>query len=183
MEVEEKVDADQTTVGTETWPDAPGRGTPETRQNQTFVRDQSCPEGPTKDGPSVPEAGPGDASTEHSGSYWDRPGEEGVGSVSECPTLESSVSQSSNTVSVIVHIPGSDMTAGDAAAAVCSATKAGREETGNDNQSVSTATACSQTTPPAAKHAGRVIVTNVTINSLTVTFREARVAEGFFKGY
>lgn len=176
MEVEEKVDPEQTAVGTETWSDGPGRGTPETRQNQTFVCDQ------LKDGPLVPEAAPGDAGTEHNASYWDRSGEEGVESVSECPTLESSVCQSNNTVSVIVHIPGSGVTAGDAAD-VCSATEAGREEVRGDNQSVSTATACSQTTPTAAKHPGRVIVTNVTINSLTVTFREARVAEGFFKGY
>lgn len=174
MEAEEKVDPDQTAVGTETWSDGPGRGTPETRQNQTFVCDQ------LKDDPLVPEAGPGDAGSEPDGSCWDRSGEEGVGSVSECPTLESSVCQSNNTVSVIVHIPGSGLTAGDSAA-VCSATEAGREEVRGDNQSVSTATACSQIT--AAKHPGRVIVTNVTINSLTVTFREARVAEGFFKGY
>uniref|UniRef100_A0A3Q3LK35 Chromobox homolog 7a n=1 Tax=Mastacembelus armatus TaxID=205130 RepID=A0A3Q3LK35_9TELE len=33
------------------------------------------------------------------------------------------------------------------------------------------------------QHPGKVIVTDVTINSLTVTFKEAMVAEGFFKGY
>lgn len=38
-------------------------------------------------------------------------------------------------------------------------------------------------TPLAAKHPGKVITTNVTINSLTVTFLEATVAEGFFKGH
>lgn len=34
-----------------------------------------------------------------------------------------------------------------------------------------------------AKHPGRVIMTHVTINSLTVTFLEAAVAEGFFKAH
>lgn len=176
VEVEEKVDADQTAVGTETWTDGPGRGTSETRQNQIFASDQS------QDGASEPEAGPGDAGTACDGSYWDRSGEEGIGSVSECPTLESSVCQSNNTISVIVCIPESSETAGDAAA-VCSAAEAGKEEVSGDNQSVSTATPSSQTSPTATEHPGKVIVTNVTINSLTVTFKEATVAEGFFKGY
>lgn len=35
----------------------------------------------------------------------------------------------------------------------------------------------------AAKHHGKVITTDVTINALTVTFLEAAVAEGFFKGH
>lgn len=35
----------------------------------------------------------------------------------------------------------------------------------------------------AAEHPGKVIVTDVTINALTVTFKEATMAEGFFKGY
>lgn len=30
------------------------------------------------------------------------------------------------------------------------------------------------------RHPGKVIVTNVTVNSLTVTFKEAMTAEGFF---
>lgn len=30
---------------------------------------------------------------------------------------------------------------------------------------------------------GKVITTNVTINALTVTFKEATMAEGFFNGY
>lgn len=33
------------------------------------------------------------------------------------------------------------------------------------------------------RHPGKVIVTNVTINSLTVTFKEATAAEGFFSSY
>ncbi|KAG8006388.1 Chromobox protein-like protein 7, partial [Nibea albiflora] len=141
MEVEEKVDAELTAVGTETWTDS---GTVETRQNQTFVCDQS-------------KAGPGDA-------------------VTTSDRLESSVCQSiNNTTSVIVSVQGSSKTAGDTAA-VSSAAEARKEEVRGDNQSVTTAT-------QAAEHPKKVIVTNVTINSLTVTFKEATVAEGFFKGY
>lgn len=36
--------------------------------------------------------------------------------------------------------------------------------------------------PESTQHPGKVIVTNVTINSLTVTFKEAVTAEGFFSG-
>lgn len=52
------------------------------------------------------------------------------------------------------------------------------EEARGDNQSVTMVTWGHQAAP-----IGKVIVTNVTINSLTVTFKEATVAEGFFKGY
>ncbi|XP_049600098.1 chromobox protein homolog 8 [Syngnathus scovelli] len=45
------------------------------------------------------------------------------------------------------------------------------------NQNVTTATAVQ------SKHPGKVIMTEVTINSLTVTFKEATVAEGFFKDW
>ena len=62
-------------------------------------------------------------------------------------------------------------------ATVCSTAGAGKEEAEGDNQSFG------QAAPAAAEHARKVIVTNVTINSLTVTFKEATVAEGFFKGY
>lgn len=40
----------------------------------------------------------------------------------------------------------------------------------------------SQASSTIAVHAGKVIVTKVTINSLTVTFKEATSAEGFFSG-
>lgn len=164
VEVEGKVDADLP----ETWPGTPGRETSESEQNQTFACDQS------KDSPSVPEAAPGDAVAAGDGSDWDR-GEEGA--ESECPTFENSVCESNNTTSVIVCVQGSGETAGDAAA------EASKEEVRGDNQSVTTATPGSQTALAEAEHPGKVIVTNVTINSLTVTFEEATVAEGFFKGY
>lgn len=172
MEVEEKVDVNLTAEGTETWTDEGGGGTSETRQNQTFACDQS------KDSASVPEAGPEDAVTVGDRSEWDRLGEEGV--ESERTAVELSVCQSNNTTSVIVSVQGSSETAGDAAA-VCSAAEARKEEVRGDNQSVTTVTPGSQTA--AAEHPGKVIVTNVTINSLTVTFKEATVAEGFFKSY
>ncbi|XP_035511071.1 chromobox homolog 7a isoform X2 [Morone saxatilis] len=174
MEVEENVGTDLTAVGTETWTDRLG-GTSETRQNQTFACDQS------EDSASVPEAGPGDAVTLGDESDWDRLGEEGA--ESECLTLESSVCQRNNTTSVISSVQECGETAGDdaAAATVCSAAEERKEEVKGDNQSVTTATPGSQTA--AAEHPGKVIVTNVTINSLTVTFTEATVAEGFFRGY
>nr|XP_057906451.1 chromobox homolog 7a [Doryrhamphus excisus] len=49
-------------------------------------------------------------------------------------------------------------------------------ETASDNQCVTT------TTEGGSEHFGKVIVTKVTINSLTVTFKEAAEAEGFFSG-
>lgn len=159
MEVEEKVDL--TAVGTETWTDSPA----ETRENQTFAFDQS------KDSASVPEAEPEDAVSVGDRSDW-YGGEEGVESGSECPRLESSDCQRNNTTSVIVSVQGSSETAGD-----CSTTEVGKEEESGNNQSVTTTTPGRQSAP------GKVISTDVTINSLTVTFKEATVAEGFFKGY
>ncbi|KAI3360103.1 hypothetical protein L3Q82_014424 [Scortum barcoo] len=161
MEVEEKVDAER-------WTDTSGGETSETRQNQTFAKDES------KDNALVPEAVAGDAVAMGDRSDCDR-GEEGP--ESKCPTLESSVCQSNNTTSVIVCVQGSGKTAGDAA------TKVSEEQVRDDNQCVTTVTPGSQTALAEAEHPGKVIVTNVTINSLTVTFKEAMVAEGFFKGY
>ncbi len=183
MEVEEKVDADLTAVGTETWTDRPGEGTSETRQNQTFACSQS------KNSASVPEAAAGDAVTMGDRSEWDQLSEECVESASECPTSESGVYQITNTTSVIISAQGNSKVAGDATAAanaataVCSVVEARKEEVRGDNQSIATVTAESQAAPAVAEHPGKVIVTNVTINSLTVTFKEATVAEGFFKGY
>ncbi|XP_044187787.1 chromobox homolog 7a isoform X2 [Thunnus albacares] len=177
MEVEEKVEADLTAVGTEIWTDRAGGGTSEIRLNQTFACDQS------RDSASVPEAGQGDVVTVGNRSEWDR-GEAGVASGSECLShrSEGGVCQRNNTTSVIVSVQESSETAGDTTA-VCSAAEARREEVRGDNQSVTMTTPGSQTDPAEAEHPGKVIVTEVTINSLTVTFKEATVAEGFFKGY
>ncbi|XP_068192717.1 chromobox homolog 7a [Antennarius striatus] len=169
MEVEEKADTDLTLLGTDTWTDGPGGVTSETTQVQTCGCDQS------KDSALVPEIRPRDAVTAAN----ERLSEDAV--ETERPALESSVCQSNNTISVIVRIQGSTEIAADVIA--CPTAEAKEEEAKGDNQRVSTATPDSQTTPAAAEHLGNVIVTNVTINSVTVTFKEASVAEGFFKGY
>lgn len=87
-----------------------------------------------------------------------RSGEEDTESESQCPVLERSV------------CPSSD------AAPACG------PDTAGDNQRLGAAAPGDQASL-AAKHPGRVVMTNVTINSLTVTFLEAKVADGFFKGH
>lgn len=65
-------------------------------------------------------------------------------------------------------------------------TKGTAEEEGSDNQKASDVVAMPTQGPDsgdaAAESPGKVIVTDVTINSLTVTFKEAMAAEGFFSG-
>nr|XP_020443493.1 chromobox protein homolog 6-like [Monopterus albus] len=161
MEVEEKVDANLTAAGTETWTEGLGA---DTRQNQEFACNQS------ENSASVPVAGPGDAVILHNKSDGDT-GEEGVKSGSECPK-----SERNNTTSVIVRVNRSSETVGTTAATVLSTAEAR-----SDNQSFTTTAPGSQTI--AAEDPGKVIVTEVTLNSLTVTFKEATVAEGFFKDY
>lgn len=166
MEVEEKVDDDLPAAGIETWTDGPGGGIPEEGQNQTFACDQST------DSALAAEAGPEDAVVMGNRSDWDG-GEKDV--EPECPTLE----RINNKTSVIVSVQGRSETAAD-----CSTAEASKEEeVSGDNQSVTTTTPGSEPAPAAAEHPGKVIFTKVTINSLTVTFKEATVAEGFFKGY
>ncbi|CAK6975158.1 chromobox homolog 7a [Scomber scombrus] len=177
MEVEEKVEADLRAVGTEMWTDRAGGGTSEIRLNETFACDQS------KDSASVPEAGPGDAVTLGNRSEWDI-GEEGMVSGSECLShrSEGDVCQRNNTTTLIVSVQESSEAVGDATA-VYAASEARIEEVRGDNQSVTMTTLGSQTDPAEAEHLGKVIVTKVTINSLTVTIKEATVAEGFFRGF
>lgn len=166
-EEDEKVEDDLMAVSAETWTERPDN----TRREQTF--DQS------RDGSgSASEAGLEDAVSDRSD--WDGGEEEGA----EFPRVEGSVFYPrSNGTSVIVSVQGSDKTV--TAAAATTTAEANKE--GDDNQSVTTTTPGNQTPPPtppaAAKRPGKVIVTNVTINSLTVTIQEATVAEGFFKGY
>jgi len=62
----------------------------------------------------------------------------------------------------------------DTASVMVSSSEVSKAETRGDNQSVTTATAGSRE---------KVISTDVTINCLTVTFKEAPVAAGFFKDY
>ncbi|XP_075941011.1 chromobox homolog 7a isoform X4 [Anarhichas minor] len=166
VEVEEKVDADLTAVGAQTWTDGPGGGTSETSERQTFECDQS------EDSALAPEAALEDEASVCDRSDWDR-GEEGVESGPECPGLESN-----NATSVMVSALGSYETAGD-----CTTTEEMEEEVSGDNRSVTTTTPGSPSDPAEVEHPKKVISTDVTINCLTVTFKEAPVAEGFFKGY
>ncbi|XP_047428454.1 chromobox homolog 7a [Mugil cephalus] len=167
-EEEEKVDDDLMPGSAATWMDGPDD---DTRREQTF--DQS------RDGSgSASETGPGDAVSVGDRSDW---GGEEEGEEAELPRAEKSVFYPrSNATSVIVSVKGSGEAVAEDDNAVCS--------TDADTHSVTTTTLGSQTPPPplpaAGKHRpGEVIVTNVTINSLTVTIQEATVAEGFFKGY
>lgn len=175
MEVEEKVENDLTVASTEIWTAREDGGTSKIRCIQTFARVKS------KDSDSMHE--PDDAVTLGNRSDWDG-GEEGVESGSECLSdrLEGSVCQKNNTTSVIVGVQGSSETEGDPTT-VCCAEEKKREEVIIDNQSGKPTIPGRQTPVPAAEHPGKVIVTEVTINSLTVTFQEASVADGFFKCY
>lgn len=58
-----------------------------------------------------------------------------------------------------------------------------RKEEDEDNQSVTMTTTTTTLGSQTAEHPGKVFVTDVTVNSLTVTFKEATMAEGFFNGY
>ncbi|KAM4530861.1 chromobox homolog 7a [Odontesthes bonariensis] len=175
IEVEEKVDALLTAVSTEAWNDKLDGVTPEKCQRQTSACGQS------NDSEWVSEARPGDAVSVGDGSIWDG-GEKGVESGSECPTVESSCCERNNTTSVIVRVQGCVQAAGDAPT-VCSADEPGKAVERGDNQSVIVTQPGAPTAPHAAERPEKVTVTHVTLNSLTVTFKEAPVAEGFFKGY
>ncbi|XP_029294386.1 LOW QUALITY PROTEIN: chromobox homolog 7a [Cottoperca gobio] len=168
MEVEEKLDIDLAAVSTERWTDGADGWTSDTRQSQMFACDQS------KDSASVSEALPEDAVSVGDRSDWDK-SEEGV----ECPRLQSRNCQSNNTTSTIASLQGSSGTAGD----YFTTEEATNEEASGNNQSKTGTSPGSQADPAAEEHPMKVISTDVTINSLTVTFKEATVAEGFFKGY
>ncbi|XP_026181883.1 chromobox homolog 7a [Mastacembelus armatus] len=127
---------------------------------------------------------------EKAAEIWsDRPGgetpETRLNQTSEC-------NQSEDSASAPVAGPGDAVTVGDRSdVGVEAGSPCPRLDRNNttsvivcvqgSNQSVATTTPGSETS--AEEHPGKVIVTDVTINSLTVTFKEAMVAEGFFKGY
>ncbi|KAF3846734.1 hypothetical protein F7725_003812 [Dissostichus mawsoni] len=116
-EEEEKSDTELATVSTETWTDRPGGWTSETIQ--TVVYDQS------KDSDSTPKATLDDEVSVESD--WFKSEDEVE---SECPKLESSVSQRYNTTSVIVSLRGSSDTTGST-----TEEPANKKEEGGDNQS------------------------------------------------
>ncbi|XP_053299071.1 chromobox homolog 7a isoform X1 [Pleuronectes platessa] len=155
MDEEEKVYADLTMADSDAWTDGPDAC--ETKEDQTSTCGQS------KDGTLAMVARPEDAETVSHRSDWEEEEEEEEESGSACVRLEGD-----DTVSVIVSVQDTGMMAG----AAYSAPEARTEEVGGDKQSVAT---------PPTERSGSVIVTNVTINALTVTFKEATVAEGFFK--
>lgn len=133
--------------------------------SQTFACDQS------KDTSRAPEVVTGDAVTVHS----EREEEEAVEQVLACPRFENSATERSNATSVIVS--GYGRQAGHTGAAQVKE----EEEVMGDNQRV--AALIQNCTNPTTVNPGKVMVTEVTLNSLTVTFKEALMAEGFFKGH
>ncbi|KAM3864416.1 chromobox homolog 7a [Diretmus argenteus] len=203
LEKEEKTDAKLAAVGGASGTggvvvtDRPGTETCETRQNHMPVCDQS------ENCVSVPEAGPKDITPP--GNWLDSDSNtiklgtdasSGVATICtsageldseslnhrlDCgaskPPEPGSQTRTKNVTSVIVmSIQGTSKTIGDGPADG-SAAEARKRETKGDSQSVTTTTH----NAAATKNPGKVIVTDVTINSLTVTFKEATVAEGFFK--
>ncbi|XP_072224784.1 chromobox homolog 7a isoform X2 [Leuresthes tenuis] len=169
------LDIEVTAVSTEAWNDQLDEVTSEKCQRPTSACDQS------NDSEWVSEARAGDAVSVGDGSIWDG-GEKGMESGSECPKVESSCCDRNNTTSVIVRVQGSVQAAGDATT-ICPAAEPRKAMERGDNQSVIVTQPDTLTAPTAAERPKKVIVTHVTLNSLTVTFKEAPVAEGFFKGY
>lgn len=150
----EKVDASRTTVGTEGRTETSGREAAGTEQEKTIAFGRS------QDISAASEVRPDDVAAAPCWLQHAKSGVEDTESDSQCPVLERSVCPSSDTVPPLTCNP----------------------DTKGDNQRAVAATLDDQTSL-AAKHPGKVIMTDVTINSLTVTFLEATVAEGFFKGH
>ncbi|XP_038165330.1 chromobox homolog 7a [Cyprinodon tularosa] len=101
----------------------------------------------------------------------------GVEACSEPPKEEKK-----NATSVIVRFQGFGKTAGEAVS-VPHESELKKNEARSDNQSVIVTASERPKGPTEAPRPGKVIVTNVTVNSLTVTFKEATGAEGFFNGF
>ncbi|XP_024128568.1 chromobox homolog 7a isoform X2 [Oryzias melastigma] len=154
MEVEEKINVPPAADSTETWTER----AEEAHQRQTSV---CCQLTDVQESLSAFEAPP----EVFEGSDWDVCEKE-----AERPKEKSSCCERSNATSVIVRVQATGVLPGDAAA-----TESEKKEAKGDNQSVATTTTDGAT--------GKVIVTQVTVNSLTVTFTEAAEAEGFFKGF
>lgn len=110
---------------------------------------------------------PEDAVSPSHGSDW---GEEEEEACSERPRAEKE-----NATSVIVRVQGCEQ---KMAVSVCA-----DSEARSVNQSVIVSASDRPKAPPSeAPPSGKVIVTNVTVNRLTVTFKEASCSEGFFNG-
>lgn len=155
--------------GTEAWTDGLHTGTQETGHTQRLGFAQSKEDG------AASESRPGDAAPARQRSYWDLQSQ-----AATQPALERPAVCQSKAVSVIVCVSGCGETPDDSVPG-CDAAEA--EEAKGHKEILGPAKESSLTSEVAAKHPGKVITTNVTINSLTVTFKEATMAEGFFKGY
>lgn len=122
-------------------------------QTQTLACDQS------KEDAFAAAVRPGDSATARERSRWVLQSQGGVESASEHPGV-----CQSKAVSVIVCVSGCGEMPDDT---VCVAAEEASKERSLNSQ----------------VYPRKVITTNVTINSLTVTFKEATTAEGFFNGY
>ncbi|PWA33168.1 hypothetical protein CCH79_00013699 [Gambusia affinis] len=159
MEVEEKA------ASPDMWTDEVDGGIFETSQRHTNSHDK------LEDNTLVSEAKPEVVVFPSSRSDWVE--EEAF---SESPTMEKK-----NATSVIVRVQGCGKTTGDAVS-VCSDSEPKKDEARSDNQSVIVTASDRPKAPYEAPRPGKVIVTNVTVNCLTVTFTEASCSEGFFNG-
>lgn len=157
------------TEGSEPWAEGLHTGTLETGQTQTLTCTQSKGDG------VAPESGAGDAAAACQRSYWALQSQDGSQSALEPPAV-----RQSKAVSVIVCVSGCAETP-DSSVPVCVAAEA--EEAKGDSEILGAAKESSVAAQAAAKYPGKVITTKVTINSLTVTFKEATMAEGFFRGF
>ncbi|XP_014868212.1 PREDICTED: polycomb group protein Pc-like [Poecilia mexicana] len=162
MEMEEKA------ASPDMWTDEADGGIFETSQGDTNSHDES------EDNTLVSEAKPEVMVSPSGKSDWVE--EEGVEAFSESPTMEKK-----NATSVIVRVQGCGKTMGDAVS-VCSDSEPKKDEARTDNQSVIVTAPDRPKVPYEAPRPGRVIVTNVTVNCLTVIFKEASCSEGFFNG-
>ncbi|XP_054891756.1 chromobox homolog 7a [Poeciliopsis prolifica] len=158
IEVEEKA------ASPDMWTDEADVEIFETSQRDTNSHDKS------EDNTSAPEAKPEVVVSPSGRSDWVE--EEGAEAFSESPTVEKK-----HATSVIVRVPGCGKTTGDS---VPSDSEPKADEARSDNRSV---IVTPSGRPKASLEApGKVIVTNVTVNCLTVTFKEASCSEGFFNG-
>lgn len=161
-EVEEKA------ASPDMWTDKADGRIFETSQRDTNSQNKS------EDNTLVSEAKPEVVVSPSTRSDWVK--EVGVEAFSESPTMEKK-----NATSVIVRVQECGKTTGDAVS-VCSDSEPQKDEVRSDNQSVIVTASDRPKVPYEAPRPGKVIVTNVTVNCLTVTFKEASCSDGFFNG-
>lgn len=159
MEVEEKAGSP------DMWTDEADGGIFETSLRHTDTHKES------EEHTLASEAEPGDVLSPSHRSDW---GEEEA--CTECPKVEKE-----NTTSVIVRVQGCGQKMADAVS-VYANSELKKDETRSVNESVIVTSSDRPKVPSDAPRPRKVIVTNVTVNRLTVTFKEACCSEGFFNG-